>query len=35
MADSESVDIKAPEFPESVADGEVATWHVQIGEAVR
>ena len=35
MADSESVDIKAPEFPESVADGEVATWHVQIGEAVQ
>ncbi|MAV26830.1 MAG: dihydrolipoyllysine-residue succinyltransferase [Gammaproteobacteria bacterium] len=35
MADSESVEIKAPEFPESVADGEVATWHVQVGEAVR
>ena len=35
MADSESVEIKTPEFPESVADGEVATWHVQVGEAVR
>ena len=35
MVDSESVEIKAPEFPESVADGEVATWHVQVGEAVR
>ena len=28
-------DIKAPEFPESIADGEVATWHVQVGEAVK
>ncbi|MFT7242929.1 MAG: 2-oxoglutarate dehydrogenase E2 component (dihydrolipoamide succinyltransferase) [Candidatus Azotimanducaceae bacterium] len=28
-------DIKAPEFPESIADGEVATWHVQAGEAVK
>ena len=28
-------DIKAPEFPESIADGEVATWHVQAGELVK
>lgn len=27
-------DIKAPEFPESIADGEIAAWHVQVGEAV-
>ncbi|MFT7684768.1 MAG: 2-oxoglutarate dehydrogenase E2 component (dihydrolipoamide succinyltransferase) [Candidatus Azotimanducaceae bacterium] len=27
-------DIKAPEFPESIADGEVATWHVEVGESV-
>jgi 2-oxoglutarate dehydrogenase E2 component (dihydrolipoamide succinyltransferase) len=26
--------IKAPAFPESVADGEIATWHKQEGEAV-
>jgi 2-oxoglutarate dehydrogenase E2 component (dihydrolipoamide succinyltransferase) len=29
------VEIKAPQFPESIADGEVAVWHVAIGEAVR
>ncbi len=29
-----SIDIKAPTFPESVADGSVATWHKQVGEAV-
>tara|TARA_R110002072_G_scaffold3830_4_gene27303 strand:+ start:56305 stop:57519 length:1215 start_codon:yes stop_codon:yes gene_type:complete len=28
-------DIKAPEFPESIADGEIAAWHVQVGEAVK
>ena len=28
-------DIKAPVFPESIADGEVAAWHVQAGEAVK
>ncbi len=28
-------EIKAPEFPESIADGEIAAWHVQIGESVR
>ncbi|MFT5209628.1 MAG: 2-oxoglutarate dehydrogenase E2 component (dihydrolipoamide succinyltransferase) [Flavobacterium sp.] len=28
-------DIKAPEFPESIADGEVATWHVEVGESVK
>ncbi|MFT4998169.1 MAG: 2-oxoglutarate dehydrogenase E2 component (dihydrolipoamide succinyltransferase) [Flavobacteriales bacterium] len=26
-------EIKAPQFPESIADGSVATWHVQPGEA--
>ena len=29
-----SIEIKAPTFPESVADGSVAIWHVQQGEAV-
>ena len=29
-----SIEIKAPTFPESVADGEVATWHKQEGDAV-
>ena len=29
-----TVEIKAPTFPESVADGVVATWHKQPGEAV-
>ena len=29
-----TVEIKAPAFPESVADGVVATWHKQPGEAV-
>ena len=29
------IEIKAPEFPESIADGEVAQWHVQPGEAVK
>jgi len=29
------VQIKAPEFPESIADGEVATWHVSVGEPVQ
>ncbi|MGR0278646.1 2-oxoglutarate dehydrogenase complex dihydrolipoyllysine-residue succinyltransferase [Marinomonas dokdonensis] len=32
-AASESVQIKAPTFPESVADGTVAAWHKQPGEA--
>ena len=27
-------EIKAPEFPESIADGEIATWHVQVGDKV-
>ena len=27
--------IKAPQFPESIADGEVAAWHVAAGDAVR
>jgi 2-oxoglutarate dehydrogenase E2 component (dihydrolipoamide succinyltransferase) len=29
-----SIEIKAPQFPESVADGTVATWHKQPGESV-
>lgn len=29
-----SIEIKTPTFPESVADGTVATWHKQPGEAV-
>lgn len=29
-----AIEIKAPAFPESVADGTVATWHKQPGEAV-
>ncbi len=29
-----SIEIKAPTFPESVADGTVATWHKQPGDAV-
>lgn len=28
-------EIKAPEFPESIADGEVAAWHVAVGEGVK
>lgn len=30
-----AIEIKAPAFPESVADGEVAAWHKREGEAVR
>ncbi|UTW47028.1 2-oxoglutarate dehydrogenase complex dihydrolipoyllysine-residue succinyltransferase [Bacterioplanoides sp. SCSIO 12839] len=30
-----SIEIKAPTFPESVADGTVATWHKQPGEAIQ
>lgn len=29
-----AIDIKAPAFPESVADGEVATWHKSEGDTV-
>ena len=29
------IEIKAPEFPESIADGEIATWHVSLGESVK
>ena len=29
-----SIEIKAPQFPESVADGSIATWHKAEGEAV-
>ena len=29
-----AIEIKAPTFPESVADGEVAAWHKQEGDAV-
>lgn len=28
-----SIEIKAPQFPESVADGTIATWHRKVGEA--
>ena len=30
-----SIDIKAPQFPESVAEGTVASWHKRPGEACR
>ncbi|PIQ40666.1 MAG: dihydrolipoamide succinyltransferase, partial [Thalassolituus sp. CG17_big_fil_post_rev_8_21_14_2_50_53_8] len=30
-----SIEIKAPTFPESVADGTVATWHKKPGEPVQ
>ena len=30
-----AIEIKAPTFPESVADGTVATWHKQVGEQVK
>ncbi|MGB1221689.1 MAG: biotin/lipoyl-containing protein, partial [Alcanivoracaceae bacterium] len=30
-----STEIKAPQFPESVADGTVATWHKNEGDAVK
>jgi 2-oxoglutarate dehydrogenase E2 component (dihydrolipoamide succinyltransferase) len=29
-----AIEIKAPQFPESVADGTIATWHKQPGESV-
>ena len=29
-----AIDLKAPAFPESVADGTIATWHKQPGEVV-
>jgi len=29
-----AIEIKAPAFPESVADGEIATWHKQEGDSV-
>ncbi len=29
-----AIEIKAPAFPESVADGEVATWHKAEGDSV-
>ena len=29
------IEIKAPEFPESIADGEVAVWHVEVGASVK
>ncbi|GAB2795371.1 2-oxoglutarate dehydrogenase complex dihydrolipoyllysine-residue succinyltransferase [Halomonas shantousis] len=34
-ASGKSYDIKAPSFPESVQEGTVATWHKQVGEAVK
>lgn len=30
-----AIEIKAPTFPESIADGTVATWHKQPGDAVK
>ena len=30
-----AIEIKAPTFPESIADGQVATWHKQPGDAVK
>lgn len=30
-----SIDVKAPVFPESVADGTIATWHKKVGEPVK
>ena len=29
-----TIELKAPAFPESVADGEVATWHKAEGDTV-
>ena len=29
-----TTEIKAPQFPEAVADGTVATWHKKPGEAI-
>jgi 2-oxoglutarate dehydrogenase E2 component (dihydrolipoamide succinyltransferase) len=29
-----AIEIKAPSFPESVADGTIASWHKQVGESV-
>jgi 2-oxoglutarate dehydrogenase E2 component (dihydrolipoamide succinyltransferase) len=29
------IEIKAPEFPESIADGEIAVWHVEVGASVK
>jgi 2-oxoglutarate dehydrogenase E2 component (dihydrolipoamide succinyltransferase) len=29
-----AIDIKAPQFPESVADGSVAAWHKKVGDKV-
>ena len=30
-----AIDIKTPAFPESIADGTVATWHKKVGDAVK
>src|SRR5699024_11781149 len=30
-----SIEIKAPQFPESIADGNIATWYKKEGEAVK
>ncbi|SDK79426.1 2-oxoglutarate dehydrogenase E2 component [Modicisalibacter muralis] len=34
-ASGKAYDVKAPSFPESVQEGTVATWHKQVGEAVK
>ena len=30
-----AIDIKAPQFPESIAEGAVASWHKRPGEACK
>ena len=30
-----TIEIKAPQFPESVEEGSIATWHKKAGDAVR
>ncbi|WP_192036311.1 2-oxoglutarate dehydrogenase complex dihydrolipoyllysine-residue succinyltransferase [Halomonas sp. YLGW01] len=34
-ASGKTHDVKAPTFPESIQEGTVATWHKQVGEAVK
>ena len=29
-----AIDIKAPQFPESIAEGTIATWHKKVGDFV-
>lgn len=30
-----TIDIKAPQFPESIAEGTIASWHKKVGDSVR